>query len=94
MSFSSKPKKIKGKGAFRELKVVQTVSRKGYDAVKTEEIKTPNRGTSNGTSSRNTNNSSSSPTKRPRLETVDIEPIMFDLEGPSISEKRQTLVSD
>jgi hypothetical protein len=25
---------------------------------------------------------------------VDIEPIMFDLEGPSISEKRQTLVSD
>ena len=40
MALSSKPKKIKPKGGCRELKVVQTVSRKGYDTLKSEEVKT------------------------------------------------------
>ena len=47
MSFSSKPKKIKAKGTFRELKIVHTVSRKGFDAIRTEEVKTPQRDAKN-----------------------------------------------
>ena len=40
MSLSSKPKKIIPKGGCQELKVVKTVSQKGYDTLKTEEVKT------------------------------------------------------
>ena len=41
MSLSSKPKKIKRKGGCQELKVVQTLTQKGYDIITTEEVKTP-----------------------------------------------------
>ena len=40
MSLSSKLKKIKQKGGCQELKVVQTLTRKGYDIITTEEVKT------------------------------------------------------
>jgi hypothetical protein len=92
MSLSSKPKKIKPKGTFRELKIVQTVSRKGFDTIKTEEVKTPRRGTKNGPSTSHPNHPSSSPTKRPKLEPFDKEPIPWSMEGPDASGKRQTLV--
>ena len=41
MSLSSKLKKIKQKGGCLELKVVQTLTQKGYDIITTEEVKTP-----------------------------------------------------
>lgn len=91
MSLSSKPKKIKGKGTFRELKIVHTVSRKGYDTTRTEEVKTPRRETKNGSSTSQLNYGSSSPNKRRKLEQMDEEPIPLNLEGPA-SRKRQTLV--
>jgi hypothetical protein len=92
MSLSSKPKKIKPKGVCQELKVVQTVSRKGYDAIKMEEVKTPRRDARNGPSTGQPQQPSRSPTKRPKLEPFDTEPILFDLEGLGTSGKRQTLV--
>jgi len=91
MSLSSRPKKIKAKGTFRELKLVHTVSRKGYDTIKTEEVKTPRRGSKNGASSSHTKNASSSPAKRRKLESVDEEHVPLNLDSPA-SGKRQTLV--
>jgi hypothetical protein len=92
MTRSSKPKKIKAKARFQELKLVQTVSRKGLDTVKTEEIKTPRRGRNNGPSTSQPHQSSS-PTKRPKLDTFDEEPIPFNLEARDGSGKRKTLVA-
>jgi hypothetical protein len=94
MSLSSKPKKIRAKGTFRELKIVQTVSRKGHDTIKTEEIKTPRRGVKNGPSTSHLNHTLSSSSKRPKLEPFDEEPIPWDLGGPEGPVKRQTLVCD
>ena len=84
MSFSSKPKKIKVKGAFCKLKIVQTVGRKGNDTVKTEEVKMPCHGTKNGPSTSHSNHSLSSPTKRSKMEPVDEEriPILWNMDGP------------
>ena len=84
MSVSSKPKKIKPKGTVRELKLVQSISRFGSDTIKAEEDKAPWHGSGKATSS--------SPTKRPKMETFDSEPIPCNLEGPDVSKKRQTLV--
>lgn len=90
MSLSSKPKKIKQKGGCRELKVVQTVTRKGYDTITTEEVKTP-RNANNAPSASPARQQSFSPKKRQKLEPFEV-PIPFHLEGPGRSEKRQTLV--
>jgi hypothetical protein len=92
MSLSSKPKKIKPKGGCQELKVVQTVSRKGYDTIKTEEVKTPRRDAKNGLSTSQPQQPSRSPSKRLKLDPFDAEPIPLNMEGPGTSGKRQTLV--
>lgn len=84
MSISSKPKKIKRKGTVQELKIVQTIGRRGNDTIKTEEVKTPQ----HGSRSQHT----SSPMKRPKMENFDSEPIPFDFGGPDMSNKRHTLV--
>jgi len=91
MKLSSKPTKIKPKGRSRELKVVHTVSRKGYDTIKTEKVKTPPRRTKAAPSTSQPR-PSLSPNKRRKLEPVDEEPILFNLEGLGASGKRQTLV--
>jgi hypothetical protein len=91
MSLSSKPKKIKQKGGCRELKVVQTVTRKGYDTITTEEVKTP-RNANNAPSASQARQQSFSPKKRQKVEPFEEEPIPFPLQGPGTSEKRQTLV--
>jgi hypothetical protein len=91
MSFASKSRKVKAKGTVRELKIVQSVSRRGADTLKTEEVKTPRRESQRASSSSRLNQTSS-PTKRPKLEAFDNEPIPFDLEGPEVTKKRQTLV--
>jgi len=91
MSLSSKPKKVVPKGAVRELKLVQTVNRRGKDTIKTEEVKTPRRGSQNG-STNQLKQSSSSPTKRSKAEDFDGEPIDWYLGDSDVSKKRQTLV--
>lgn len=92
MSLASKPKKIKAKSKFKELKLVQTVTRNGNNIIKTEEVKTPHRGPKNGPSTSQTHQPSSSPIKRPKLELYDEGPIPWNLEGAEMSGKRQTLV--
>ena len=92
MSLSSRPKKLKAKGVFKELKLVQTVSRSGFDTIKTEEVQTPRRSLKNGQSTSQPQQSSSSPTKRPKLGHFDEEPIPWNLEDAEGSGKRQTLV--
>jgi hypothetical protein len=91
MTKSSKPKKVKPKGTVRELKLVESVSRNGYDILKTEEVKTPKRNSKKAPST-SQQHGSSSPTKRQKLEPFDLEPIPFDLEGPELTNKRPTLV--
>ena len=90
MSLSSKPKKIKPKDGCRELKVVQTVSRKGYNTLKTEEVKTPPCSLINEPSTSQRRQPSSSPTKKRKLN--HFESIPWNMEGPDTSGKRQTLV--
>jgi hypothetical protein len=90
MSLSSKPKKIKRKGTVQELKLVQTIGRRGRDIIKTEEVKTPQHGSRNSPSK---SQHTSSPTKRPKMETFDSDPIPCDLGHPDMLKKRQTLVN-
>ena len=90
MSLSSKPKKIKPKDGCRELKVVQTVSRKGYNTLKTEEVKTLPHPLINEPSTSQHHQPSSSPTKKRKLN--HFESIPWNMEGPDTSGKRQTLV--
>jgi len=87
MSFSSKVKKVKPKGTVRELKLVQSVSRRGTDVVKAEEVQMPREEASTSRCSL-----SSSPVKRRKLEALDFEPVPFDMEGPDLGKKRPTLV--
>ena len=91
MSLSSKPKKIKPKGAVQELRLVQSINRHGANTIKTEQVKTPRQGSARmpSTSQRSR---SSSPIKRPRMETFDLEPIPCNLEGLGVHKKRQTMV--
>jgi hypothetical protein len=90
MSLSSKVKKVKPKGIV-ELKVVPTVNRRGVFTVKTEQVKTSNRG-SDKTPSSNHRISSSSPTKLRSTLVFDGEPIPCDLDVDDSYEKRKTLV--
>ena len=83
---------FKAKGKFKELKLVQTVTRKGNDIIKTEEVKTPRRGPKNGPSTSQTHQLSSSPMKRAKLEIYDEEPIPWNIEGAEAFGKRKTLV--
>jgi hypothetical protein len=89
MSFS-KPKKYTPKGTVRQLKIVQSVSRRGYDGLKTEEVKTPKK----KAAIKGQQTHSSSPIKRPKLDpsAFDCDPIQLYLEGPDTSSKRRTLV--
>lgn len=89
MSFASKPKNIRPKGVVQQIKLVDSVTRRGKDIIKTEEVKTP---TKNKTTAKK---HLSSPSKRAKLEAFDAEPIPFCLdEGESsTSRTRQTLVS-
>ena len=91
MSLSSRPKKIKPKVAVRELKLVQTVSRRGVDAIKTEEDKTLHRSSQKAQSTTPANHSSS-PTKCFKFEANDGESNLFCLEGYGMLNKRQTMV--
>jgi hypothetical protein len=91
-SFSSRPEKVKPKGSVRELKLVQTVSRKGKNIIKTEEVKTSKHQL--GTPSKS-QQISSSPFKRQKTSDFDEEPIPFDLDvgdSQDSQKKRQTLV--
>jgi hypothetical protein len=92
MSVASKPKKVQRKGVLRELKIVQSVSRRGADVVAAEEVKTPRRVTAPTASSTTRPNQSSSPTKRRKLDGWDDEPIPCHLEGGEDHQERQTLV--
>ena len=85
MSLSSKLKKIKQKGGCQELKVVQTLTRKGYDIITTEEVKTPCNA-NNAPSASQACQQSFSPKKCQKIESFK-EPIPFHLEGPGGSEK-------
>ena len=88
MSHISKAKKVKPKGTVRELKLVHSISRRGADIVKSEEVKTPKK--KNATTIQH--NASSSPIKRLKLEAFNTDGIPCDLEEHNVSEKRQTLV--
>lgn len=91
MSFSSKPKKVKPKGTVRELKLINTVNRRGLDTLRTEEIGTSKNDHQN-TYSPSQRNGSSSPVKRQKLDDLQVDPILFNMEDPEVSKKRQTLV--
>lgn len=91
MSLASKPRKVKPKAKVQELKFVQSVSRRGVDTLKAEEVKTPRRKSQKATSS-SQHAESSSPTKRIKLDPQDTEPILFEFKGPEDDEKRRTLV--
>lgn len=91
MSTSSRPKKVRPKGTVIQLKLVETVNRRGADTLKTEEVKTPRRGSGKSAIASGSRHSSS-PTKRRKLEAVDEEPIPFYVEGSDALKKRQTLV--
>ena len=92
MSLSSRVKKVKPKTGFRELKVVETVSRKGFDTLKLEEDKTPRRQLKKGGPS-TTRRRSSSPVKRAKVEGFDNGQPSFHLDG-AMYEKRKTLVNN
>ena len=91
MSLASKRRKVKSKGTVQELKIVHSVSRRGADTLKAEEIKTPRR-ESEKVSSSSQLNQSSSPIKRLKLDGLDDGLIPCDLEGPDDDKKRRTLV--
>jgi hypothetical protein len=85
MSFSSKAKKVKPKGTVRELKLVNSINRRGSHIITTEEVKTPKQNSKR-------HNQSSSPTKRSKLDVSDMEAIPFHLEGLENDKKRSTMV--
>src|SRR5271168_3845398 len=88
MSLASRPKKVRLKGAVRELKLVDAVNCRGSDVLTLEEVKTPKKRAAS-TSQRNL---SSSPIKRPKLEAFEAESFPSDLDDGSTSKKHQTLV--
>jgi len=88
MSSSSRAKKVKPKNTVRELKLVHSISRRGVDVLKMEEVKTPKKKTA--LASRHSG--SSSPIKRPKLEPFNPVGISDDLEEFDTSGKRFTLV--
>ena len=70
---------------------MQTVNRRGKDTIKTEEVRTPRRGSQNE-SINQLKESSSSPTKRAKAGVFDGEPIDWYLGDSDMSKTRQTLV--
>src|ERR1700678_259479 len=88
MLLTSRPKKVRLKGAVRELKIVDSVNRHGSDVLTLEEVKTPKKRAAS-TSQRNL---SSSPIKHPKLEAFEAESFPCDLDDASTSKKHQTLV--
>jgi hypothetical protein len=88
MSLASRVTKVKRKGTVQELKVVDSVNRRGSDVFRLEEVKTPKKKGAS-TSQRNL---SSSPIKRPKLEAFETEAFASDLDDAGTSKKRQTLV--
>ena len=90
MSFSSRPKKIKPKGTVQELRLVQSINRRGVNTIKAEHVKTPQQGSTKMPSA-SQRNCSSSPIKHPRIEMFDSEPIPCDLEAPAVQKKCQTM---
>jgi hypothetical protein len=88
MSLSSKRTKVKAKGNVRELKLVHSISRRGAEHIKTEEVKTPRQETPS-TSQRSC---SASPVKRPKLQASESGPIPFILDGPDMYKKQHNLV--
>jgi len=87
---ASRVTKVKRKGTVRELKVVDSVNRRGSDVFKLEEVKTPRK--NSASTSQHNLNLSSSPIKRPKLEAFEAEPFVSDLDDTGTSKKRQTLV--
>ena len=95
MSFASK------KGHLRQLKMVQSISRAGNDTIQTEEVRTPKKkkappanqfsSPSKHQKLDSSGNGTSSPFKRQKLYSFDIEPIIFNLDDGEVK-KRQTLV--
>ena len=71
---------------------MKTVTRKGFDKITTEEVKTPLRGPKNGSLTSQPQQSLSSPTKRLKLDPFEDEPIPWNIDGHEGSGKRQTLV--
>lgn len=93
MPLSSKPKKVKQKGAVHELKLVQSINRYGSDTYKAEEVKKQaNDSQKPALPLVNDSTPSSSSMKRSKFEPVDQEGIEWNLEMPDFSKKRQTLV--
>ena len=91
MAHVSKARKVKPKGRVIELKVVHSITRRGLDTLTTEELRTPRRDSKKASSSK-AKSQSSSPAKRPKLDGLDAEPLLFDLESLEDHGKRRTLV--
>jgi hypothetical protein len=91
MLLSSKPKKIKPKGTFRELRLVQNVNHHGVDTIKAEVVKTPQQGSEKMPLTSHCSCTSSS-IKHLETEIFDLEPIPCDLEEPDLPKKCQMLV--
>ena len=90
MSLSSRPKKVKPRGIVQELKIVDTVTRRGLKTIKAVEVTPARHGFQNEPSTSKCSPISS--IKRRKVEFSDVEPIPYHMEGPDITEKRQTLV--
>ena len=91
MSLISQARKVKQKGTVREHKIVPSVTRRGLDTLTTEEVQTPRR-ESQKASPASRINQSSSPTKRPKLDGFDAEPLPCHFGGPDDYDTRRTLV--
>ena len=88
MSLASRLKKVRLKGAVRELKIVDAVNCCGSDVLTLEEVKTPKKRAALTSQC----NLSSSPIKHPKLEAFEAESFPSDLDDASASKKHQTLV--
>ena len=91
MSHFSQARKVKREGIVRELKLVHTLTRRGLDTLKGEEVHTPRHASKKASSSK-ARTQSSSPAKRLKLHGFDAEPVPGSLDGPDDYDKRQTLV--
>src|SRR5271156_4424646 len=85
MSFVSRARKVKKKGTVQQLKLVQTVSRRGLDTLTTEAVETPRRRTEKASSS----SQSLSPRKRQKLNGFAAESLPSNSEGPVEFEERE-----
>src|SRR5271163_677253 len=85
MSFVSRARKVKKKGTVQQLKLVQSVSRRGLDTLTTEAVETPQRQTEKASLS----SQSLSPRKRQKLNDLAAEPLPSNSEGPIEFEERE-----